>query len=75
MGRYWRKASRKEIECLLGEFHDAGWTIIDPPKYYTVRCPCGQHQRWIHLTPSSAAYVKNALQWLYRQSCYGRLEK
>ncbi|WP_409494952.1 hypothetical protein [Amycolatopsis sp. cmx-11-12] len=43
---------------------------MDPPTYYTVRCPCGQHQRWIHLTPSGSNYGKNALSWLLRQPCY-----
>ena len=73
-GRYWKKPSRKDIGALLGEFHEAGWTIEDPPKYYRVKCPCGLHQRWIHLTPSNPQYAKNALAWLYRQSCYGRMD-
>lgn len=67
---YWRRAGRKDIEALLGEYHAAGWSIQDPPKYYRVQCPCGSHQRWIHLTPSDPNYVKNALGWLYRQPCY-----
>lgn len=70
MGRYWKKHPRKDLESLLGEFHDAGWRIIDPPRYYTVRCPCGRHQRSIHLTPSDPKYAQNALRWLYRQQCY-----
>jgi hypothetical protein len=67
---YWKRHPKKELEALLGEFHEAGWAIDDPPRYYRVRCPCGQHYRWVHLTPSSANYVRNALQWLYRQPCY-----
>lgn len=69
MARGWKKAARKEIEELLRKYNAAGWTIEDPPKYYTVRCPCGRHQRWIHLTPSGGNYVRNALAWLYRQEC------
>lgn len=69
MGR-WRKHPRKEIEALLGEFHEAGWRIEDPPKYYRVFCPCGKHLRSIHLTPSDPRYVNHALRWLYRQPCY-----
>jgi hypothetical protein len=69
-GRYWSKHPKKELEALLGEFHDAGWRIEDPPVYYHVLCPCGNHQRWIHLTPSGSRYVRNALAWLYRQPCY-----
>ena len=70
MGGYWKRHPRKEMEALLGEFHAAGWTITDPPKYYTVKCPCGSHMRWIHLTPSNPNYAQDALHWLRRQTCY-----
>lgn len=73
-GRYWRRHPKKHLEALLGEFHEAGWTIEDPPTYYRVFCPCGNHKRWIHLTPSGTNYAKNALRWLYRQECYRRKE-
>jgi hypothetical protein len=66
---YWIKA-RKDIEAVLEHFHQAGWRITDPPKYYTVKCPCGKHKRWIHRTPSDPNYPKNALAWLERQPCY-----
>jgi hypothetical protein len=67
---YWRKHPRKELEAVLNHFHQAGWTILDPPTYYAVRCPCGLHKRWIHLTPSDPNYGKRALAWLQRQPCY-----
>jgi len=69
-GRHWKKHPRKEIEALLGEFCEADWRVEDPPTYYRVKCPCGDHQRSIHLTPSDPNYAKNALRWLYRQPCY-----
>ena len=75
MGRYWRRHPRKDLEPVLGEFHEAGWTIHDPPTYYTVKCPCGDHMRQIRLTPSNPNYGRDALKWLYRQSCYGRAEE
>jgi len=68
-GRYWKRHSDKDLEALLGEFHEADWAIEDPPTYYTVKCPCGQHKRWIHLTPSDPNYARNALRWLRRQPC------
>jgi hypothetical protein len=68
-GRYWKRHPVKELEALLGEFHEEGCTIQDPPTYYRVACPCGDHMRWIHLTPSDPNYVKNALKWLRRQPC------
>lgn len=74
MGRYWKKHPRKDLEVLLQAFADAGWEVLDPPTYYTVRCPCGAHQRWIHLTPSGSRYAQNALAWLHRQPCYPKEE-
>lgn len=53
---YWRKHPRKDLEEVLEEFDRHGWTILNPPKYYTLRCPCGQHQRQLHLTPSNPYY-------------------
>lgn len=69
MARQWRKAANKDVEALLQEFADAGWTVTDSAKYYRVKCPCGAHQRWIHLTPSGGNYTRNASKWLYRQPC------
>lgn len=74
-GRYWKRHPRKDLEPLLREFHDAGWRIEDPPTYYTVKCPCGSHQRQIHLTPSGRNYAKSAQRWLYRQPCYPGVEE
>lgn len=73
---YWKKHSKKELEAVLEMFHQAGWRIEDPPKYYKVMCPerCGNHYKWIHLTPSDVNYGKNAVKWLERQPCYERVE-
>jgi hypothetical protein len=66
---YWVKA-RKDVEEVLQRFHQAGWRIEDPPKYYSAFCPCGKHKRWIHRTPSDPNYARNAVKWLERQPCY-----
>ena len=63
---YWRRYPRKDMERVLVEFHRQGWRIIDPPRYYKVLCPCGDHYRWIHLTPSNPYYGNQALQWAKR---------
>ncbi|AGW40970.1 DNA topoisomerase IV subunit B [Leifsonia xyli subsp. cynodontis DSM 46306] len=71
MGRYWRKHPKKELEALLGEFHEAGWRIQDPPKYYRLYCPCSaEHKTFVHLTPSGGYYANHKLQWLYNLDCY-----
>lgn len=63
---YWRKHPRKELQLVLEEFDAHGWRIEDPPKYYKVSCPCGDHYRWNHLTPSNPYYGNQALRWASR---------
>jgi hypothetical protein len=67
---YWKKHQSKDLEEVLLQYHLHGWKIEDPPKYYTVKCPCGEHMRWIHLTPSGPNYGKNALMWGKRKPCW-----
>ncbi|RBP66452.1 hypothetical protein DFO66_103402 [Brevibacterium sanguinis] len=66
---YWKRHQKPDLEDVLQQFHDAGWSIEDPPKYYTVKCPCGYHMRQIHLTPSNRHYANQALKWMNRQEC------
>lgn len=72
---YWRKHKYKDLERILEVFHRHGWRIDDPPTYYTLRCPCGNHQRWFHCTPSDPNYGKNALKWGMRQPCWRAREE
>ncbi len=72
-GRYWKKHPKKELEALLGEFHEAGWRIIDPGTYYKILCPCPeQHKTMVHLTPSHRDYANHKLQWLFNRTCYNK---
>jgi len=66
---YWRRHPRKELEEVLAAFHAAGWRIEDAGIYYRVKCPCGDHQRSIHLTPSNPRYGRQAVNWMRRQPC------
>ncbi|MCW2495706.1 hypothetical protein [Jatrophihabitans sp.] len=66
---YWPKHPRKDLEMLLVAFDMASWQIERGKTYYSVKCPCGDHKRMIHLTPSGANYGKNVQQWLKRQNC------
>lgn len=63
---YWQRHPRKELEQVLEQFDALGWRIDDPPTYYRLRCPCGRHMRWLHLTPSNPNYGNEALQWAKR---------
>lgn len=58
---YWKKHQKKDLEAVLNILHEHGWTILDPPKYYTVRCACGQCQMQVHLTPSGRHHGNNVL--------------
>lgn len=67
---YWKKHQKPDLEAVLQELHRHGHKIIDPPRYYTVRCPCGHHQRQVHLTPSSRNYGNHVLQCARRLPCW-----
>jgi hypothetical protein len=66
---YWRRHPRKDLEAVLVAFHEARWRVEASDRYYRVKCPCGKHQRSIHLTPSNPNYGSEALRWMRRQSC------
>jgi hypothetical protein len=62
----WRKHPRKDGEDALGEIARLGWRIENPPTYYTIKCPCGNHQRQVHLTPSNPNYWKQTVRYVKR---------
>lgn len=66
----WKKHPKKDLERILQVFDRHGYTILDPPTYYTLRCPCGQHQRQLHLTPSSPYHGNQALRWAMKLPCW-----
>lgn len=65
----WPKHPMKDIQAVLEEFASLGWRIERGRKYYSVKCPCGEHKRWVHATPSDRNYVVNLRSWLLRQPC------
>jgi hypothetical protein len=72
---YWKRHQKKELEAVLREFDKLGWRIEDPPKYYTVKCPCPkQHMKHVHLTPSNPNYANDVRAWLKRCDCSGGKE-
>lgn len=56
---YWKKHPRKELQQLLLWCDELGWRIEDPPTYYRLFCPCGDHMETVHLTPSDPRYERN----------------
>ncbi|GAA1580601.1 hypothetical protein J3R03_010227 [Actinoplanes couchii] len=67
---YWARHPKKDLEDVLQTLHEHGYQILNPPKYYTVRCSCGAHQRQVHLTPSSAHYANHVVQWARNKPCW-----
>jgi hypothetical protein len=59
----------KELEAVLREVEQRGWRV-DKPNYFRLLCPCGKHQRRVHLTPSNPNYELNLRKWLERQPCW-----
>ena len=70
------KHPRKELEAILVVIEDeGGWRVDKPGKYFRCRCPCGQHSKYVHLTPSNPRHGDEALRYCKRQSCWGGEQK
>lgn len=64
------KHPNKELEAVLADAETRRWKVKKGAKYFQVRCPCGKHQRWVHLTPSNPRYELNLRGWLKRTGCW-----
>ncbi len=51
----------------------SGWTFTRGT-YFKGRCPCGSHQKMIHVTPSDPKYLRNLKAHVRRLECPGRRE-
>lgn len=59
----------QELEKILQDAESKRWDVRKGKKYYRMRCPCGDHQKSVHLTPTSV-YPLNLLGWLRRTGCW-----
>lgn len=71
---YWKRHQKKDLERVLTVLHEHGYRIKDPPRYYTVLCPCGEHQRQVHLTPDPY-HGNHVLQWAKQLPCWAQKEE
>lgn len=60
----------KELEALLQEGEDLGWTVTKGRRYFKMKCPCGVHMKTVHLSPSDPNYERNLRGWLTRTGCW-----
>jgi len=60
----------KELEEVLDQAEDQGWTVDKGKKYFMMKCPCGLHMKTVHLTPSGNNYKRNLLGQLRRATCW-----
>ncbi len=60
----------KELEAVLEDAEDQGWRVWRGKRYYMMRCPCGIHQKTVHLSPSDPNYTRNLTGWLKRAGCW-----
>lgn len=57
----------------MQELEMSGWTFTRGT-YFKGRCPCGSHQKMIHVTPSDPKYLRNLKAHVRRLECPGRRE-
>lgn len=60
----------KDLEPILDAAENKGWHVQRRRKYYMMRCPCGQHQKTVKITPSDPNYPRNLRGWLKRSGCW-----
>lgn len=66
-----RKHQDKTLEALLAEAERKGWRVEKNPRgYYRLRCPCKNHQTWVHLTPSNPRYAQERRRFLEGTGCW-----
>jgi hypothetical protein len=61
---------KPELEAVIRELEAHDWRVDRPSTYYRCRCPCGEHSKMLHLSPSNPDYAKQALRWCKRQPCW-----
>lgn len=72
---YWKRHPKKEGEEALQKIAALGWRIENPPRYYTIKCPCGDHQKRVHLTPSNPRHYDEAVRYAKRTCRPGQEEE
>jgi hypothetical protein len=65
-----RRHKVKELEALLAEAESKGWRVDRKALYFRLRCPCGKHQTWVHLTPSNPRYEQEKRKKLQGTGCW-----
>lgn len=60
----------KDIEAFLRKLEAQDWVVEKGKKYYKARCPCGDHQKTIHVSPSNPNYLKNTSKLVARETCW-----
>ncbi len=54
-----RRHPQKEGRDAIKALKAIGWTVDSDTKgYFKLRCPCGKHLAWLHLTPSNPNYFR-----------------
>lgn len=59
-----RRHPRKDGRDALRVLKSLGWNADDPDGskgYFKLKCSCGKHITWLHLTPSNPNYFKERI--------------
>lgn len=60
----------KDVKEVVDEITAHGWIEVTGKRYRKFRCPCGDHRKTIHHSPSDPNYFRNLRAWFHRQSCW-----
>jgi hypothetical protein len=60
----------KELEAVLRTGEGFGWVVTRGGKYFKMKCPCGDHLKMVHMTPSDPRYLRNLVKHLGRTGCW-----
>ena len=58
-------------ETILRSLESQGWTLTGGGKqHFRAKCPCGQHMKSIHTTPSDPNYYRKLRTRLKNHTCW-----
>lgn len=64
-----------EREDVFAAADSLRWRVDDRPNrngYFKMQCPCGQHTKWLHKTPSNPHYYREYIAKMQSLGCHKR---
>lgn len=67
LGRLPKYSEPSEV---LEEAASQGWRVDRGNRYWKMWCPCGEHMKTVHVSPSDPNYARNLVGQLRRATCW-----